>query len=57
MTNSEKIPIIVGVTGHRNIVDEDKAQIKARVIDGLKEIQSLCKGADGNDTPVIMLNS
>lgn len=57
MINNEKIPIIVGVTGHRNIVDEDKAQIKARVIDSLKEIQSLCKGADGNDTPVIMLNA
>lgn len=56
MANSEKIPIIVGVTGHRNIVDEDKAEIKARVIDSLKEIQSLC-GADGGGTPIVMLNA
>ncbi|MBD5132527.1 MAG: hypothetical protein HDT28_08090 [Clostridiales bacterium] len=54
---NEKIPIIVGVTGHRNIVGEDKAEIKAKVVDSLKEIQNLCKGKDGNDTPVIMLNA
>lgn len=57
MINSEKIPIIVGVTGHRNIVDEDKPEIKARVIDSLKEIRLLCKGDDGCGTPVIMLNA
>ncbi|MDE7406138.1 MAG: hypothetical protein K2M89_04635 [Clostridiales bacterium] len=57
MISSEKIPIIVGETGHRNIADEDKAEIKARVIDSLKEIQALCKCDDGEDTPVIMLNA
>ena len=52
-----KIPVIVGVTGHRNIVEEDKPKIKECVIDSLKEIQELCKSDDGNDTPVIMLNA
>lgn len=59
MLQEDKIPIIVGVTGHRNIVDEDKLNIKALVIESLKEIQSLCKAKrkGGKDTPVIMLNA
>lgn len=57
MQDDKKIPIIVGVTGHRNIVKEDKPAIKAQVIASLKEIQALCKGKDGADTPVIMLNA
>ena len=52
-----KIPVIVGVTGHRNIVEEDKPQIKARVVESLKEIQLLCKSDGGDDTPVVMLNA
>ena len=54
-----QIPIIVGVTGHRNIVKADKEKIKAHVRDSLKEIQELCaqKGATGGNTPVIMLNA
>ena len=57
MLRSEKNPIVIGVTGHRNIVEEDKAEIKARVIDSLKEIRSLCHGGDGGGTPIVMLNA
>ncbi|MDE7439441.1 MAG: hypothetical protein K2N23_02920, partial [Clostridia bacterium] len=57
MSQIEKIPIIVGVTGHRNIMEEDKPQLKQTVIDCLKEIQALCKCEGGDDTPIIMLNA
>ena len=52
------IPIIVGITGHRNIVDEDKSKIKAQIIESLREIQGHCKSTkkNGQDTPIIMLN-
>ncbi|MDE7264721.1 MAG: DUF4231 domain-containing protein [Clostridia bacterium] len=55
----KKIPVIVGVTGHRNIVEEDKPAIKAQVMESLKEIQNLCRGKKKGeeDTPVIMLNA
>lgn len=55
----EKIPIVVGVTGHRNIVEEDKPALKEQVIVALKEIQALCKSKvkGGEDTPVVMLNA
>lgn len=57
--NFDKIPIVVGVTGHRNIVEEDKAKIKEQVIESFKEIQSFCgsKKKGKEDTPVIMLNA
>lgn len=57
--NDAELAVIVGVTGHRNIVGEDKIEIKARVIESLKEIQSLCKGKGigGEDIPVVMLNA
>lgn len=50
---NNKIPIIVGVTGHRNLVDEDIDKIEKCVEDALKEIYNKC----GEDTPVIMLNA
>lgn len=55
----EKIPIVVGVTGHRGIVEEDKPALKEQVIAALKEIQALCKSKvkGGEDTPVVMLNA
>ncbi len=52
------IPIVIGVTGHRNIFcgtdtdPEDREEIKAQVKAGIKEIISLCE-----NTPVIMLNA
>ena len=52
--NSENtaLPVIIGVTGHRNIVEEDKPALKQKIGEGLAEILSLCK-----NKPVIMLNS
>lgn len=54
----EKIPIVVGITGHRNIVEEDKPAIKEQVKAALAEIKQMCRAKDkrGEDTPVIMLN-
>ena len=59
MQNDKKIPIIVGVTGHRNIVEEDKPLIKSKVIESLKEIRNACRSKRKGeaDTPVIMLNA
>ncbi len=54
MRTDKTNPVVVGVTGHRNIVVEDKPAIRAQVEECLKEILSLCKGTD---TPVIMLNA
>ena len=47
------IPIVVGVTGHRDLVEEDIAEIKNCVEEALAEIRGQCN----NDTPVIMLNA
>ena len=47
------IPIVVGVTGHRNLVEEDIPAIKNCVKEALTEIRSQCN----HDTPVIMLNA
>jgi hypothetical protein len=55
--DDRKIPVVVGVTGHRNIVKEDKPAIKAEVKQTLQEIKNLCCGAKGEKTPVIMLNA
>ncbi len=59
MLQNDKIPIVVGVTGHRNIVDEDKPAIKTQIAKSLKEIQNLCKNGKkgGENTPIIMLNA
>jgi len=51
------IPIVIGVTGHRNIVREDRELLAARVENAIREILSLCKNGSGEKvTPVIMLN-
>ncbi len=52
------IPIVVGVTGHRNTVDKDKAELKNYVAASLDEVRSLCKSQakGGQDTPIVMLN-
>lgn len=59
MQPNSKIPVVVGVTGHRNIVEEDKPALKAKVTECLKEIQDLCRGKrkGEEDTPVVMLNA
>ena len=58
MEQNKRIPVIIGETGHRNIVEEDKPELKARITESLKSIREMCKGKDNaEDTPVIMLNS
>lgn len=49
----------VGVTGHRNLVTEDRPATMAQITESLKEILSLVKGKgkDGGDIPVVMLNA
>ena len=49
----------VGVTGHRNLVGEDRPATMAQITEILKEIKALCKGKgkDGGDIPVVMLNA
>lgn len=58
MHERRKIPVVIGITGHRNLVEEDKPTLKARVIESLKEIQKHCKSKEkgGEDTPIVMLN-
>ena len=53
-----KIPIVVGVTGHRNIDGADREQLKREAKAALGEVQKACIGTGGNgNTPVIMLNA
>ena len=50
---NDKIPIVIGVTGHRNLVTTDIPAIKGYVEDALTEIRNQC----GSSTPIIMLNA
>ena len=51
-TQEDKIPIIVGVTGHRKLLPEDIPRLKEEVKAALLEIKAMCK-----NTPVVMLNA
>lgn len=51
----DKIPIVLGVTGHRNIVKDDYADIAAQTEKAMAEIQSLCKSNKGDNTPLVLL--
>lgn len=52
MEQINKIPIVVGATGHRNICADDVETLKTQIRKALKAVQSLC----GNtDTPIVML--
>ena len=53
--NVKEVPIVVGVTGHRDIVEEDKTALVAHVRKSLTDLQKMCQSAKGN-TPVVMLN-
>ena len=53
LTQDGKLPIMVGVTGHRDLVPEDIPQIREQVIKTLQEIRERC----GDGAPVIMLNA
>ena len=59
MEQSPKIPIVIGETGHRNLVNEDKPLIRERIKTALEGILKRCKSTEpsGEDTPVIMLNA
>lgn len=56
MIQDGNFSIFVGETGHRNIVEEDKTQIKELITESLKEIQDLSERYGGN-RPVVMLNA
>lgn len=55
----DSIPIVIGITGHRDIFcgtknnSEDREEIKAQVKTAIEKIVSLCN----KNTPVIMLNA
>lgn len=53
------IPVIVGVTGHRDLVEGDKQLLGAEVKKSLAQIKELCHGKKKGKghTPVIMLNA
>lgn len=50
---NDKIPIVIGVTGHRNLIATDIPAIKGYVEDALTEIRNQCSSS----TPIIMLNA
>ena len=53
-----KIPIVVGVAGHRDIDDGDHEKHKCEVAVALAEIRALCTdNKGGQSTPIIMLNA
>lgn len=52
MNNEQKIPILVGVTGHRNIPAKERTEIGRSVKNELHKLQALCP-----NSPVVMLSS
>ena len=42
MTDNARIPIVIGVTGHRNIRKQDEDAIRAAVEGELQKLQALC---------------
>ena len=58
LTPHKLIPIVVGVTGFKDIFDEHKPKLKELVRKSLLKIQEMCKAKKKNevDTPIIMLN-
>ena len=57
MIEEGKIPVIVGVTGHRSIAAEDRDELKKQITAALGEIKRACTPDKGEDTPVVMLNA
>lgn len=51
MNKSNQIPIVVGVTGHRNICAKDVPALKQQVSEALVEVRQMC-----GDTPVVMMS-
>lgn len=53
-----KIPIVVGVAGHKDIDDGDREEHKREVAAALAEIRALCTdNKGGRSTPIVMLNA
>ena len=52
MDAEKRIPIVIGVTGHRTIRPQDRPAIEAAVRAELEKLRSLCK-----NSPLVMLNS
>ena len=53
-----KIPVVVGVTGHRDIDGTDREELKREVKAALGDVRAACVGAhDEQSTPIIMLNA
>ncbi|MBQ6465955.1 MAG: hypothetical protein IJJ43_06780 [Oscillospiraceae bacterium] len=52
MTNDKYIPIVVGVTGHRTIREQDRSALYAAVKHELKKLQELCP-----HSPLVLLCS
>lgn len=50
----DKIPIVLGVTGHRNIVKDDYPQITQAVENGFMQVLELTKSGKGQ-TPLVLL--
>ena len=48
----ESVPIVVGVTGHRNIREQDRKALFEAVLDELKKLRALCPHSE-----LVMLNS
>lgn len=56
--DQQKIPIVIGVTGHRNIDDNDKSDLMREVTAAINEIKAICAGKNAEqDTPIVMLNA
>src|SRR5215469_15927105 len=52
----DRLPLVIGVTGHRDLRDEDVPQLEAeveRIIAGLRSDYL----DDGNETPIIILSA
>ena len=52
MKTKETIPVVVGVTGHRTVREEDRAALREAVKSELKKLQKLCP-----HSPLVMLSS
>ena len=50
--SAERLPIVIGVTGHRNLRQEDREALKALVRSALEGMQSRCP-----HSPIILLDS
>ena len=48
LDKTNKIPIVIGVTGHRNVVKDDYSDISAEIGKSFEEVLRLCNAPDNN---------